>query len=67
MASQQLQLFADEWRFLRHVFGRDDIASVRHVADASCGLQTQVIQIVQASRTLNPRTKAAVALAFGTS
>jgi hypothetical protein len=76
LLSQQLQLFANEWPFLQydswldcsagHVFSQDDISSVRHVADASGAVQTQVIQVVQASRTLNRRIKAAVTLAFGT-
>lgn len=75
LRNQQLQLFAHEWRFLSydswldcssaHVFNQQDIASVRHVADASADLRAQVAQVVQSSRTLNRRCKAAVAEAFG--
>lgn len=75
LLNQQLQLFAEEWPFLRydswldcssaHVFNEEDIATVRHVADSSAALRTQVAQIAQTSRTLNRRTKTAVALAFG--
>jgi len=75
LLNQQLQSFAHQWRFLRHdswldcssahVFNEEDIASVRHVADSTAALRNQVAQIVQASRTLNRRTKTAVALAFG--
>lgn len=76
LLNQQLQLFVREWQFLRydswldcssaHVFNQDDIPSVRHVADASAALKDQVAKTVQASRTLNKRSKTAVAQAFGT-
>jgi hypothetical protein len=74
LLNQQLQLFADEWSFLRqdswldcssaHVFNQEDIATVMHVADSSAALRSQVAQIAQTSRTLNRRTKTAVALSF---
>lgn len=77
LLNQQLQLFAHEWPFLRHdswldcssahVFNEEDIATVRHVADSSAAVRNQVVKIAQASRTLNRRTKTAVALAFGQS
>lgn len=75
LLNQQLQLFLDEWCFLQHdswldcssahIFNQEDISSVRHVADASAALRSQVVQIVQTSRTLNRRSKTAVALALG--
>jgi hypothetical protein len=47
-----------------HVFNQEDIATVMHVADSSAALRSQVAQIAQTSRTLNRRTKTAVALSF---
>lgn len=77
LLNQQLQLSAEEWSFLRydswldcssaHVFDGRDIETVRYLADASAALRDQVARIVQTSRTLNRRSKAAVALAFGSS
>jgi hypothetical protein len=71
LLNQQLQLFAHEWPFLQydswldcssaHIFNEEDIATVRHVGDSSAALRNQVVQIAQTSRTLNRRTKTAVA------